>query len=338
MPYRTHARMALWVSLALLGGAGRGRAELECPASVVDKGEARSGLPLSHRFAFVNRGVHAVEITDVRPSCGCLAPKLERRTFQPGESGEMLLEINTLTQPAGLNSWRVTLRYKDGDSEKELPLYVNARIVTEISVEPPSLAIYTDTSLGHEILVLDRRIEPLMVRAVLASSPHVRTHLGELHRDAAGHWRRAIQVEVLADCPEGTHEETLRICTSDPQYAELKVPFTIVKHARRQVSAAPASVVLAAMDEQPLPARVVLLSAADDREVRIERIEADHEAVSCRWAQGPGHQATLKIRVDRSRITGDRLRAAVRVHLSQPATEALTIPISCLLPEPSPKR
>jgi hypothetical protein len=336
MSRRVRGRMVFGASMALLLAAGGSRAELECTASVVDKGEVRSGLSLSHRFAFVNRGGKAVEITDVRPSCGCLAPKLEQRTLQPGESGELLLEINTLTQPEGRNGWRVTLGYKDGEGEYELPLYVNARIVAEITVEPPSLAIYTDAALGHEITVIDRRVEPLTVRAVLASSPYVRTHLGELRREKTGQWRRTIAVEVLADCPEGTHQETLRICTSDPLYAELKVPFTVVKHARREVSAAPAAVVLSAAGEEPLPARVVLLSASDDREVRIERIECDHEAISCRWASGPGRQATLKIRADRNRITGDRLRTAVRVHLSQPAAETIVIPVSCLLPGRAP--
>jgi hypothetical protein len=317
--------MLLFVRTAPVG------AELECPQAVVDKGEVRSGLSLSHRFAFCNRGPEAVEITDVRPSCGCLAPKLGKRSFQAGESGELLLEVNTLTQPAGLHSWRITLGYKSGEIEKELSLYIRARIVTEITVEPPSLAIYTDSAISHEITVIDRRTEPLIVRAVPTSSPYVRTNLGELHRDDAGHWRRTIRVEVLADCPEGTHMETLRICTSDPLYSELKVPFTIFKRAHRQVSATPASVVLSQPANQPLPARIVLLSAVEDREVHIDRIESDHPAIDCHWAQGPGHQATLKIRVDRKQIPGDRLRAAVHVHLSQPAAETIDIPVSCLL-------
>jgi hypothetical protein len=319
------------VPIVLFLPTARVRAELECTQSIVDKGEVKSGLPLSHRFHFINRGSEAVEITDAHPSCGCLAPKLEQRRLQPGESGELLLEVNTLTQPAGLNNWRITLRYKSGGIERELPLYIRALVVTELTVEPPSLAIYTDSAISHEITVIDRRTEPLIVRAVPSSSPHVRTHLGQLRRDGAGHWRRTIQVEVMEDCPEGTHTEMLRICTSDPLYSELKVPFTIVKRARRQVSAAPASVVLSVPAGQPLPSRIVLLSTEDDREVRIDRIESDHPAIDCRWAQGPGHQATLKIRVDSNQIPGDRLRAALHVHLNRPAAETITIPVSCLL-------
>ena len=324
MSRRSHKWLVLCGPILLLTTNGV-RAELECAQATADKGEVRSGVPLSHRFQFVNRGTETVEVTDVRPSCGCLAPKLEQRRFRPGESGVLVLEVNTLTQPEGANSWRATIHYKTVGGEQELPLYIRARVVAEISVEPPSLAIYTDTSIGHEILVIDRRTEPLIVRNVSASSAHVRTRLGELHRDNAGRWVRSIQVEVAADCPEGYHDETLRISTSDSTYPELKVPFTLVKRARQSVSAAPSSVVLSESAGQ----RIVQLSATDDREVRIERVEADHPAIACHWAQGPGHRATVKIRVDRTRITGDGLRSAVHVHLSGPMKQTITIPVSC---------
>ena len=330
MPRRSLALVVLTVLLLLLQTSGV-RAELECAKPTVDKGEVRGGVPLSHRFPLVNGGSQEVEVTDVRPSCGCLAPKLDRRRFQPGESGVLVLEVNTLTQPAGANSWRATIHYKTGVIEHELALYICARVVSEISVEPPSLAIYSDTSISHEVLVIDRRTEPLIVRAVQTSSSHVRTRLGELHRDDAGHWRRSIQVEVGADCPEGNHNEVLRICTSDPTYPELNVPFTIVKRARQQVSAAPSSIVLSEMAGQALPARIVLLSAADGGEVRIERVESDNAAIDCHWAQGPGPRATLKVRVDRSRILGDNLLSSVHVHLRAPTPQTITIPVSCVL-------
>jgi hypothetical protein len=331
MPREANGLFAMTVPIVLLLQTVHVRAELECAQAVVDKGEVKSGLHLAHRFTLSNRGSEPVEITSVNSSCGCLAPKLENRTLQSGESSELVLEVNTLTQPAGLHSWRITLHYKSVEAEQDLSLYIRARIVTEISVEPPALAIYTDSAISHEISVIDRRTEPLCVRAVPTSSPYVRTHLGEVRRDSTGHWRRTIQVEVLDTCPEGTHTETLRICTSDPLYSELKVPFTIVKRMRRLVSAAPGSVVLSESADRPLPSRIVLLSTADDRAVHIERVETDHPAIDCSWAQGPGHQATLKIRVDRKQIPGDRLRAAVHVRLNQPSAETITIPVSCLL-------
>ncbi|MGH7225891.1 MAG: DUF1573 domain-containing protein, partial [Gemmataceae bacterium] len=317
--------------MVLCLGTASLRADLECAQPLVDKGEVRSGLSLRHRFTVVNQGSAAINIIEARPSCGCLSPKLDKCYLQPGESAELVLEINTLTQPDGINSWRVTMRYSDNGVECELPLYVRARVVAEISVEPPSLAIYTDRAISHEIIVIDRRVEPLMIRAVPVSSPYVRTKLGELSRDGAGRWRRVIHVEVLAECPEGRHEETLRICTSDPLYVELKVPFTIVKSARHAVNATPSAVVLSAPPGQPLPSRMVQLNAVDDSEVHIDSIESDGAAIECRWAQGPGTAASLKIRVDGQKIPGDRMRGIVHVHLSKPAKETIDIPVSCLL-------
>jgi hypothetical protein len=318
-------------SLFWFHGANHVQAQLECSQTVVEKGEVRSGVPLSHRFSFSNKGSEAIEIIEVRPSCGCLAPQLAQRRLKPGQMTELSLEMNTLTQPAGVNNWRITLRYKVGEAEKELSLYLAARIVAEISLEPPSLAVYTDSSIRHEITVIDRRAEPLLVRAVTPTSPHVRTHLGELSRDKDGKWRRTIGVEVLADCPEGTHAEMLRIFTSDPLYSELKVPFTVFKRTRTQVKAEPASVVLSVPTGQPLPSRIVLLGTEDDREVQIENVETDNKAIECRWAQGPGHRATLKIHVNNARVPANRFRGFVRVHVNKPEKETITIPVSCLL-------
>jgi hypothetical protein len=324
-------RSLLALSLFGLLPSAAARADLDCAAATVQLGEVRSGVPLSHRFTLVNHGPDAVLVTDVRPSCGCLAPKLDRRSFQPGESGTLLLEVNTLTQPAGLNTWRTTVTYQSGGTDHELALYLCARVVTEITVEPPALAVYTDAAIGHEITVIDRRTEPLLIRSVQASSPYVRTRLGEMRRDGEGRWARPIQVEVLADCPEGRHEESLYIHTSDPTYPELKVPFTVVKRARRQVSATPSAVVLSQSGGGPLPARIVLLGTADEQEVRVEKVEADDPAITCQWAAGPGPRATLKIRIDRARISGDTLNSTVHVRLSRPAPQTLTIPVSCSL-------
>jgi hypothetical protein len=330
MRRRAFALMVLSVPILSLA-ASHARADLHCAQPTVDKGEVRSGTSLSQRFSFVNRGRETVEIIDVHPSCGCLTPKVDKRRLQPGETGTLLLELNTLTQPAGVNLWRVTIRYRTEGIEREHSLHVRARLVTEISIEPPSLAIYTDTAIGHEINVIDRRAEPLIVRSVQPSSSHVRIHLDELRRDDVGRWVRKIHVEVLADCPEGHHDETLHVYTSDPEYPELKVPFTVVKRARQSVSAAPASVVLAGTAGQPLPARMVLLGAADNAAVIVEKVECDHPAIACRWAQGPGQRATLKIRIDETKISGGNLRGAVHVRLNKPTPQTLTIPVSCSL-------
>jgi hypothetical protein len=312
--------------MLLLGSAAR--AGLECPEPMAQAGTVRSGTPLEHTFRLVNRGSHPIEITEVRPSCGCLAPRLEPRRLEPGAEGVLTVYVNTLTQAAGAHTWQVRLRYQDDGRTGELSVVLGARVVSEIAVEPPALTLTTGGALTHTVVLTDRRPHPLTVTSAQMISPHLRAAAGEMGTDAAGRRACSIRVEVPADCPEGRYDDVLRILTDDSTYPELDVPVTVVKRAPRSVRALPEAVELSAPAGQPLPSRTVLLSGADGQAVVVERIEADHPAIECRWAAGPGSRATLKVRVDRDRVAGDGLHSAVRVYLSGPSAQTLVLPVS----------
>src|SRR5438270_11260211 len=114
MPRFTFTRS--WGILAVLAGmasAGEARAALHCQEPAVRLGDVRAGVPLARSFELVNRGSAIVDVTEVRPSCGCLNLKLDRPRLQPGEFAVLRLDINTLTQPAGLQTWRIRLAYRD---------------------------------------------------------------------------------------------------------------------------------------------------------------------------------------------------------------------------------
>jgi hypothetical protein len=316
------------------------RAALECAAPTLRAGEVRTGTHLAHDFHLVNRGTGPIDITDVRTTCGCLALRLDRRQLPPGAEAVLRIEVNTLTQPAGSHTWMAHVCYKEEDRPGELALVMGAKIVSEISVLPPALTLFIQAnatpqaagaSLGHAISVIDRRPRPLAITAVQPSIPHLRMRLGDPKPEPAGGWTRTIQVEVADDCPCGRHDAVLRILADDATYPELNVPVTIVKRSPSEVRAAPDSVTLAGAAGTPLPAPIVLLSAPTDQEVAIEHIECDNPAVHCHWAAGPGNRATLKFRVDSARISGNALRTEVRVHLTRPTPQTVTIPVTCTL-------
>ena len=325
-------RGALAVLLWSAGLAGAARAELRCEEPTADAGEVRGGTRLAHRFTFVNRGTGPVEVVGVRPSCGCLTPRLGQRRFAPGESGILVLEANTLTQPEGPNAWRVQVLYHGpGDREpRDLTLVLRARVVAEIGVRPASLVLQTDAPIGHEVTLTDRRPRPLEVTGARTTSPHLRAAVGPPRRVEDGGWERTVRVEVLEGYPGGRHEETLQIFTADPDYPELRVPVTVVRKPRHAVRASPEAITLEAEGSRPLPSRLVLLRGSGAAVV-VEKVEADDPAVRCRWAAGPGQDATLRVEVDRARVGPGGLHAAVRVRLGGPRPETVTVPVTCTL-------
>lgn len=304
------------------------RAELRFTQPSADVGEVRTGTPLVQSFAFTNAGSKPVTLIEARASCGCLIPQVERRTYAPGETATLRLEVNTLTQPAGPNTWTVRVRWREREQEAETTLTLSARLVTEIQVEPAALTIFAERPIAHELRVTDLRPRALHVTAVAASAPALHVRLLDPGSDGHGRATYPICLEVGGDFPEGRHEEKVLIVTDDPAYRELKVPVTIVKQPRHKVTALPAEVRLAAPAGQPVPSRIVLLRDADQRRVVVERVTADDPAIVCQFAAGPNEMTTLKVQVDRNRLRGSRLQTAVHVQMSGPTAETVTIPVS----------
>ncbi len=321
--------IAAGVVIVPLGRAAAAHADLYARHPAVDVGEVRCGAVLTHKFSFTNRGADAVEVLNVHTTCGCLKPQLSSHTLQPGQEGWLILEVNTLSQASGPHSWPVRITYRDRNGEHDMTLGLSGRIITEISVQPAALTLFTDTSLEHAITLTDLRSRPLAVTTVSTSSPHLRTQVEPRSQDGQGHCLWKIRVSVAAECPQGCHEELIQIGTDDSAYPELHVPVTIVKQPRPRLTAAPSVVTFSVVKDQPTPSRIVVVRDRADEPVAIERIVPEYPALQCRWAQGPGNACTVKLTLDPDRLTGDRWESAVHIHLLKPTAETLTVPVEC---------
>ena len=282
------------------------RADLSFANPLVNVGEVRSGAPLKQAFAFVNQGPAGVEIFDLRTSCGCVKPKLDKRAYQPGERGEIVLEVHTLSQPAGERTWRLQVGYHDGAQTRETELTLKGQVIADVTVQPVALTIWTEGTASHQLVLTDRRPRPLAVTGLQPSLPSLTGTVKEA-TDADGHRVIAINLVLKADCPVGRHDETLRLLTDDPVYNTLTVPVTIIKRPKQKVTAAPSTVTLSASPGQPIPSRIVLLRASGNGLVHVERVEADDPCILCKWASGPDTCATLKVSIDHAKLPADVL-------------------------------
>ncbi|HZT82311.1 MAG TPA: DUF1573 domain-containing protein [Gemmataceae bacterium] len=334
LPLRPATRRAAVVAVALTAAvalAAPARAGLMFSQPRANVGPVRTGTQLSHEFAFTNPGPDEVEVVELRASCGCMKPRLEPKNYPPGSQGKVRVEINTLTVAPGPHAWRVEVFYRSGGKLYDVPLLLTGFLITEVTVQPGSLTLFADGGVAHALFVTDLRDKPLAVKEVRATSPKLRPRVAEAYRDPLGHLVRKISLEVAPDFPEGKHEETLDILTDDPDYRDLRVPVTVFKRSKQQVTAVPPAVSVTAPAGQPVPSRIIRLRDNDNQPVVVEGVTSDHPAVSCQWAGGPGNSATLRVTVDRARVPGGTLRANVRVQTAAPARETITIPVTCTL-------
>ncbi len=216
----------------------------------------------------------------------------------------------------------MTLRCRCGDRVEETTLTLTAHVRADLSLEPSALVVETDGAVDRTITLTDRREAAMRVK-VETTCPQVRASVDAPPRPAGGPWTYAIHLEAPADLPEGRHDEALHIYTSDPEYPDLKLPFTIVKRGRRRVSATPAAVELTTAS----PSRLVLLRGGDGDEVEIGGVDAD-AAVKCEWAAGPRPTAAVRLRLDAAKPPADGMKTVVHVHLVKPAEQTVDVPVT----------
>jgi hypothetical protein len=241
------------------------------------------------------------------------------------------MEVNTLSEAPGRNTWQITMTYQTEGQSFEIPLRIAAKLRREIVVEPAAVMIMANAAISNEIQVTDLRAQPLSIKDVSTSAAGLKAHWEGESRDASGHRIQKIQLQLSGDFPEGRHNEILSIYTNDPAYREIKVPVTIVKHANQRLNATPGQVELLAPKGQPVPSRIVLVRDNESQEVVVDAIVPDNPAITCQWAKGPGNMATVKISGDRNLVPKEGLQGAVQVDVTKPVKQTLTIPVRITL-------
>src|SRR3954468_5493775 len=77
-------------AVALLTAAGTACAGLDWTKPVQDFQATPDKPSVEARFAFKNTGATPVTITSLKTTCGCTTARLDKRTYQPGEQGEIV--------------------------------------------------------------------------------------------------------------------------------------------------------------------------------------------------------------------------------------------------------
>lgn len=317
--------------LAATIGAEPGPLVVESPA--VDLGEVRANKPLVHTFRLKNAGPGALTITEVAGVCGCVRHSLGARALRPGDTTDLTVGINLLTQPEGPNTWKLAVRYTTGEpATAGAPVVqIAARVKKDVTVEPVALILSAEKEITGALTVLDRRGKPLTVTGVRMGLKDVRAEVKPA-TESAGHRSQRIELTVADACPVGQHADEVCIDTDDPDYKELRIPLRVIKKAPATgAQVIPGGATLRFARDQTAASALLRLRNADDKDVVVEKAEADHPAVSCKWAAGPGAMTTLRVIVDLK-----ELRAAgvgvVTVHLKRPAAETILIPVSWTVP------
>lgn len=209
--------------------AGPDRPALAFRQYLVDLGKVPPSPRVGAKFRFRNRGKTPVHITDLKPSCGCLAPRLAKRDFAPGETGEIILPLMTPNEPAGPREYTITVLYEDPEPRETRLTFRVVLPEKQITVRPRSMAFYQfgTRSSTRDIYVTDYPKLGLKVTKAECNSKYVSVKVRKADFDSYGHPRHPVTITVAGIVAPGRHRAVVTIHTDHPRYRRLQVPLII---------------------------------------------------------------------------------------------------------------
>jgi hypothetical protein len=291
--------------------------------------ELKAGPTIGFEIALSHTGTGRIAVTGIDAGCGCVKLAVKEKDLQAGQRTVLTFAVNTLTQPAGANTWTATVKYRhlpDGATdfvEHSLPVRLTANLTREVTATPPSVSLSTTGAANTSVILSDSRAKPFTITGVSASAPYITaTH------EPGEKGKQKIAIAIADSAPAGHTEDWVVLTTDDPEYRFLRIPVRISKRVAGSVSASPAEVDLKFATGQEEASAVVVLRNPDGQAIQIQAAESDHAGVKLAWSKNSSTTATVRMTIP----AGTTGPAEVRVKMTSPAGAAITIPVSWTSP------
>lgn len=332
---RHRALLALGcVLIVSLAGQSRAFAEtgIVFDRTIARLGRVKSVGTIAQPFSFRVVGEHAAQIDEVRPSCGCVKPSLAGRTFAPGESGTISLEIHTTGQELGPHQYRLSLTVRD-PKPRTIVLQVELELFSDVRVKPAHVLVYMNgpRELRQTVTISDDRPRPIDVRSLTSSSKWIEPKLvGAVAQGAPSQVQR-IELAFAKDFPVGKTEGIVVVSTNDPEYPQFEIPVLVIRSGRVRVSPENLQVALRA-DARDVKTHTLILQDRENAAIQIERVQCSTPGVRCSWPNVPTRLPKLQVLVDPNEFhAGTVTEGTILVEIREPVPMELVVPLKVQL-------
>lgn len=167
MPFRTLAALTV---LLLLTASGLAQLKWDNPIQQFQRTPQDEGLEV--RFTFRNTGTKPVTIKSLRASCGCTTPHLEKETYAPGETGEVVARF-VFGGRKGPQRKTIEVR-TDDDSAEPVMLDLRVLIHDPLTIEP-ALVWWKkgDPGEAKTVQLTAEAGQPVKIKRIISSNPRL---------------------------------------------------------------------------------------------------------------------------------------------------------------------
>ncbi|MBU0678756.1 MAG: DUF1573 domain-containing protein [Verrucomicrobia bacterium] len=278
--------------------------QIVCVQPSYDFGKADSGQVIEHTFEVRNSGQTSLEITRVKPSCGCTVANLSRKIVPPNETAEITTRLN-LRGRSGRQRKHITVESNDPQNPG-LRLTLEGDVINELEVRPNRIfygQIQSTNPITRAIEIISQSETPLNITDIIVSHPQIETALETLQEGK--HFRLQVVLNP-AGLTEPVLRGTIRLRTDSPRYPDINVEVSGMIVGALIV--APEKIVLQKRNDQPL-VRYAVIRGGQTKDFKItEVIPPDSNIVVNTMAMGDqGYRIQISNIPASEEMTGKKL-------------------------------
>lgn len=151
--------------------------QVEFDTPIYDFGRIRAGDPVEHTFWFHNKGNGPLEITNVRPACGCTTAGAFDRIVEPGKSGKIPIRLNT-GKTSGPIAKTVTVTTNVTGPNSMITLQIKGTLWQPVETVPNMASFgnvttsqLTEKSLERRLTIVNNMPDPIELKDIKSTAP-----------------------------------------------------------------------------------------------------------------------------------------------------------------------
>jgi len=295
-----------------------------------DAGTVSKGQKVSVDFVIENQGQADLEISDVRPSCGCTVASFDKK-IAPGARGKVHAELDTIDFQGPIAK-TITVLSNDPTNPR-LTLTIKAKIEPHIAVTPGyARYIYVQTLDPGTVSQSLWAIDYADFQVLEVSSPYkfitATFHEAkgeELKSEGTGRqWR--IDMTILPDAAVGPLREFLVVKTNHPKQPELRIPISGFVRPLMHLTPQVADFGKVEKMTEPREIELSLVNFGEDA-ITISGVDSDVAGLSATvTATEAGRRFQVKVKLDPSAPKGE-LKTTLRIKTSAAKMPVLELPV-----------
>ncbi len=315
---------------ATSGAGNEAKATMDITEKVKDFGLVSKGEKLKAIFEVKNTGTAPLEITSVRPTCGCTVANFDK-LVQPGGTGKIEAEVDTTAFSGPIA--KSVLVFSNDPASPQVNLVIKAEVRSFVEVLPRNLirlnVLQGEPATEKVVLSAADAGEFKVTEVDTAGGPY-EVKFRELPEKERVPERKGSQWEVAvtvpASAPEGLLNHKLTVKTTSPKAPEVALQISGV--VRPIVQVIPGEINFGTVaGDAPVGRNVILINNRQGAQLELTKLEIDNAQFTYEVIPlQAGQRYQIAVTMQAGTPKGVQ-KATLKITTSDPARKLIEVPI-----------